>query len=523
MSIGEPHAGSKTGRRKFDSRKLWEGVDASDYSNPIIHADYSDPDVLRHGDDYYMTASSFNCTPGLPILHSRDLVNWTIINHAVQNLPGKRFEQVQPGCGIWAPSIRYHDGSFWIYFAMPDEGIYFVKASDPRGEWTTPHLVEPGKGLIDPCPLWDDDGQAYLVHAYAHSRSGLRDRLHVRPMSTDGMRLIGEGQIIFEDAESHPIIEGPKFLKKDGWYYIFAPAGGVATGWQVALRSRHIFGPYDAKIVLEQGESSVNGPHQGAMVETSNGEWWFFHFQDAGPYGRIVHLQPVVWNEGWPVIGIDQDGNGIGEPVLRFRKPSTAQSSRGFVIQTSDEFDRPRLGPQWQWNANHQTDWYSLSAAPGWLRLYGQPAPGGTITMAPHLLLQKFPACTFTAITRLRMPQSPSPSKAGLVVIGNEHAGLFASSTGGISRLERISSDRDFAEVADVKDGCAPHADYEVSLRVDVREDAVCSFSYSLDGREFYPVGGDFQATPGKWIGARVGIVVLGNDSYSDFEYFRIS
>ena len=200
------------------------------YCNPVLFADYSDPDATRHGDDYYLVASSFNCTPGLPILHSRDLVNWTLINHAVKNLPHPRYAEVQPGCGVWAPAIRHHAGKFWIFFPMPDEGIYVTTAAHPAGEWSEPHLVQAGKGLIDPCPLWDDDGQAWLVHAYAGSRAGIKHRLRVCPMAPDASRLLGEGKIVYHEPEKHPTLEGPKFLKRDGWYYILAPAGGVENG-----------------------------------------------------------------------------------------------------------------------------------------------------------------------------------------------------------------------------------------------------------------------------------------------------
>src|SRR5439155_9640228 len=141
------------------------------FRNPILYADYSDPDVVRDGEDFYLVASSFNCTPALPILHSRDLVNWTIVNHALDNLPNPRgvFDKPRHGEGVWAPAIRKHDEKFWIFFPMPDEGIYVTTADDPSGQWSEPHLLIEGKGLIDPCPLWDDDGKAYLVHAYARS------------------------------------------------------------------------------------------------------------------------------------------------------------------------------------------------------------------------------------------------------------------------------------------------------------------------------------------------------------------
>ncbi|MGH7980042.1 MAG: glycoside hydrolase 43 family protein, partial [Limisphaerales bacterium] len=237
------------------------------YRNPVIYADYSDPDAIRVGDDFYLTASSFNCTPGLPILHSKDLVNWRIIRHALENLPHLRYARVRPGCGVWAPAIRFHAGKFWIFFPMPDEGIYVITANHPAGKWSKPHLLQRGKGLIDPCPLWDDDGRAWLVHAYSYSRARIRHMLRVRPMAPDGSRLLGPGKIVFHQPEKHPIIEGPKFLKKDGWYYILAPAGGVPGGWQTVLRSRHIYGPYEDKIVLSRGSTPINGPHQGALLD----------------------------------------------------------------------------------------------------------------------------------------------------------------------------------------------------------------------------------------------------------------
>jgi beta-xylosidase len=366
------------------------------FRNPILCADYSDPDVVRHGNDFFMTASSFTSTPGLPILHSKDLVNWSLINHAVKNLPHPRYAEVHPGCGVWAPAIRFQAGKFWIFFAMPDEGIYVTTADDPAGQWSEPHLVQEGKGLIDPCPLWDDDGRVYLVHAYANSRSGIKHILRVCPMAPDGLQLLGEGKIVFQDPDRHPTLEGPKFLKKDGWYYILSPAGGVETGWQVVLRSRNIYGPYEDKIVLEQGSTAINGPHQGALVDTPNGEWWFLHFQDAGLYGRIVHLQPVRWQDGWPLMGEDQDGNGVGEPVLQHAKPAGLNAGGRAAPQTSDEFNSPKLGWQWQWQANHQDDWYSLSSRAGWLRLHPQPVAHTDLTRVPNVLLQKFPARSFT-------------------------------------------------------------------------------------------------------------------------------
>ena len=491
------------------------------YRNPIIHADYSDPDVIRHGNDFYLTASSFNCTPGLPILHSRDLVNWRLINHAVKNLPNLRYEQVQPGCGIWAPTIRFHEGKFWIFFAMPDEGIFVTTTSDPSGQWSEPHLLQEGKGLIDPCPLWDDDGKAYLVHAYAHSRSGLKDRLQICPLAPDGSRLLGEGRIVFHDPQKHPTVEGPKFLKRDGWYYILAPAGGVATGWQTVMRSRSIYGPYEDRIVLAQGNTSVNGPHQGAIVDTPDDQWWFIHFQDHGAYGRVTHLQPVEWQDDWPLVGSNQYA-GVGEPVREHTKPSNSLEASPIVPQTSDDFNLPQLGLQWQWNANHRDDWYSLQARPGWLRLFAQPTSEQNLAVAPHLLLQKFPAPEFSATTVVELPVTDQEVNAGLVVLGYSYAGIAIRRCEGVLLLEQFSRDADSAENQGAIYETVAGLDGPIWLRTEVQSNAICSFSYSLDGRAYSPVGRSIVATPGIWIGAKVGIFSNGNNSYAEFESFRI-
>jgi beta-xylosidase len=496
------------------------------FRNPIIHADYSDPDVIRHGDDFFLVASSLNCTPGLPILHSRDLVNWTIINHAVRNLPHERFTEVQHGCGVWAPAIRFHAGKFWIFFPMPDEGIYVTTATDPAGQWSEPHLVQAGRGLIDPCPLWDD-GKAYLVHAYAHSRTGIKHVLRVRPMAPDGSRLLGEGRIVFNKPDRHPTLEGPKFLKKDGWYYILAPAGGVETGWQVALRSRKIYGPYRDKVVLEQGGTSINGPHQGALVDLPNGEWWFVHFQDAGAYGRIIHLQPVVWQGGWPLMGVDQDHNGIGEPVLRHAKPALPKSPVA-VPQTGDEFDSSRLGLQWQWHANFQEKWFSLAARPGWLRLIAMPMPAQAInlTSVPHRLTQKFPAAEFTATTRLDFSKLAIGEKAGLVITGMDYSLLAVERTASGCQLARAACQNALGAGREKTEATVVCPSNSVWLRVKIVFPGKCDFSHSFDGKKFSPLGKSFTARKSIWTGSKVGLFCLARagarkTGHADFDWFR--
>jgi beta-xylosidase len=487
------------------------------FRNPIIYADYSDPDVVRVGEDYFMTASSFNCTPGLPVLHSKDLVNWKIIGHALKNLPHPRYDQVQPGCGVWAPAIRFHAGKYWIFFPTPDEGIYVTTAKRPAGPWTKPHLLQEGKGLIDPCPLWDDDGKAYLVHAYSLSRAGFRDVLRVRPMAPDGSRLFGEGEIVFSAPERHPVIEGPKFLKKDGWYYILAPAGGVENGWQVALRSRNIYGPYLDKIVLERGATSINGPHQGALVDTPDGQWWFVHFQDAGVYGRIVHLQPVQWQDEWPLMGT-LSKKGLCQPVLHHAKPLPVKSLP-VAPQTSDEFDSPRLGLQWQWHANHKKDWHSLAARPNWLRLFPQLAMSENLGLLRNLLLQKFPARSFTAETLLEFSPNQAGEEAGLIVAGESSATLaLEKGDAGNHVVLQINGVQKF-----IKEGVPDR----VKLQVTVKDGGLCEFKFSVNGK-WVAIPQTFAARKGVWIGAKLGLYSLkrfnmSQSGHADFDYFRFS
>lgn len=490
------------------------------YRNPVLYADYSDPDVIRVGEDYYLTASSFNCTPGLPILHSKDLVNWTIINHAVKNLPHPRFGDVQPGHGVWAPSIRHHAGKFWIVFPMPDEGLYVTTAVDPAGEWSEPHLLLPGKGLIDPCPFWDDDGKAYIAFAYAGSRAGIRNRLHVRSVSPDLARVNCEGKVIAQIDESLPALEGPKWHKRNGWYYISAPSGGVQMGWQVVFRSRSVYGPYEERIVLAQRGTSVNGPHQGALVDTPEGEWWFLHFQDADLYGRVVHLQPVRWEDDWPLVGVDQNEGGVGRPVRQFGKPKSRATSRIAVPQTTDEFETPDLGLQWQWQSNHQDTWYSLSTRSGFLRLYPQFVLKGDFAKAGNLLLQKFPARTFCVETQLELPPGHVDLHAGVIVMGLEFAALDAQRTDAGYKL-RLSMTPETRG-----DHVVPAAE-SLRLRINVAEGGVCTFGVVDEGSQFYQIGPAFHARPGRWIGAKVGIYCLTPDvlkaqGHADFDYFRV-
>ncbi len=502
------------------------------YKNPILHADYSDPDICKVGDDFYMTASSFNAIPGLPILHSKDLVNWKLIGYALDRQPPfEHFSKPQHGNGVWAPAIRHHNGEFYIYYGDPDFGIYMIKSQDPAGPWEEPVLVEEGKGLIDACPLWDDDGKAYLVHAYAGSRAGIKSVVVVKPMNPEGTKVTGAGKLVFDGHDAHPTVEGTKFYKRNGYYYIFAPAGGVSTGWQLAMRAKHPYGPYEERIVMDQGKTDINGPHQGGWVELDNGENWFVHFQDKEAYGRIVHLQPMEWKNDWPVIGEDRDGDGKGQPVLRHKKPDVGRSYPIETPQDSDEFDGNDISLQWQWHANPEATWAFANPAAGKLRLFTDKLPDDSKNLwdAPNLLLQKFPAEEFKATTALEFHPNPKldNEKAGLIVMGMSYAYISLESKDGEIHISQVVCEdaehgkpERIAETVKLKGN-------KVQFRVEVTKGGKCTFGYSTNGSKFKSLGETFTAVPGKWIGAKVGLFAIRdtkiNDSgFADIDWFRI-
>lgn len=513
------------------------------YTNPVINADYSDPDVCVAGEDYYLTASSFNCIPGLPILHSKDLVNWEIIGHAVKELePKQEFDRPSHGNGIWAPSIRYHNGEFYIYWGDPDYGVFMVKTKDPAGEWSKPLCVIPGKGLIDTTPLWDDDGRCYLVNAYANSRSRFASVIAIRELSADGTKPIGNPVIIYDgNGTESRTCEGPKIYKRDGWYWVMFPAGGVPTGFQVVMRSKNPFGPYESKVVLAQGKTKINGPHQGAWVHTKFGEDWFLHFQDKEAYGRVVHLQPVTWKDNWPVMGVDKDGDYCGEPVTTYRKPKTSGKVQVVNPAESDEFSDTRLGLQWQWHANYN-ETFGMPTAFGSYRVYTHKVSEKfqNLWEVPNLLLQKTPADKFTATTKIRFTSKDQNQTGGLLMMGLDYSGLVVKRVGNDFQLLQIScksADKGKPQteqlIATLKPTAVDQIDYQPGTHIDIYmrmsvNDGKMHFSYSLDGKKYTKCGTEFTMREGKWIGAKIGFVAYEpgqktNRGWIDADWFRVT
>jgi beta-xylosidase len=424
--------------------------DIAAYQNPILYADYSDPDVLRVGKRYYLVASSFHFSPGIPVLESPDLVHWRIAGHVLPRLnfaPG--YDMVPPytltdatqgpvgngqryGGGVWAPALRYHDHKFYVYWPTPGEGIFVSTASRMEGPWSSPVTVLSGPGYEDPCPFWDTDGKAYLIHAKVGAGFLILHRL-----SPDGTRVLDEGKTIVEDRANLPVIEGPKLYKRHGWYYIFAPIGGVGTGGEAVLRSRHIFGPYQWRVVLVPGQTAVAGPHQGGYVETPDRKGWFVHFNDTGAFGRITYLEPVRWRDAWPIIG-DAIGDGLqGQPVVAHAVPVSTPDAAHYHLQDSDEFNSPILGLQWEWNHNPDDHSWSLTERPGYLRLHAPSAQYLVTARNTVTQILQGPAMTVTA--RLDISHLSEQQRAGLVLFGFKPTWIGVVRDGGMSYLTYAS------------------------------------------------------------------------------------
>lgn len=559
--------------------KLWvpDNGDGT-FTNPVIYADYSDPDVIRVGDTYYMTASSFNYCPGLPILISKDLVNWELVNYATGNITDMSvndYDIPQHSRGIWAPAIRYNNGTFYIFYGMPDEGYYVIETKDPLGKWSEPHLLLRGKGLIDPCPIWDGD-KAYVVHGYAKSRIGFKSFLGIFEMTPDCKSVIGDDKILYDGLATNHTIEGPKTYKIGDYFYILAPAGGVKIGWQTALRSKSIYGLFEEAYVLATGDTIVNGPHQGALVDDANGDLWFVHFQDRGLYGRLTHVQPVKMVDEWPVMGEGDNtpagpenvvSKYCGKPVITYKKPAClggVKVTEALGLQASDDFSGGSLALQWQWTGNGYDEFYALGANSAekngfeGIRLFAKnPAKDTepTIWRSANVLTQKIITPFFDISTDIEFSELKDNEQTGLVMMGGEYAYIAVRQTQGVRSLvlaeaytdkEKLTTvnsmttayvGENITKICDIADGCSK---IQLGLSLisdgtDVSKDPLKAVAGNMKFGFYYidstgakvDVSTKFFPADHTWVGAKAGIFTLALDTashegYADFKKFNV-
>ena len=484
----------------------WGDQGNGTYINPVLIADYSDPDVIRVGEKYYMVCSEFHFM-GMPVLESEDLVNWRVISQVYTKLDFSEYNtNNRYAGGSWAPTIRFHNNKYWVYFCTPDEGLFMSTAEKPEGPWAPLTIVKKVAKWEDPCPFWDEDGKAYL----GHSLHGAGPII-IHKMSDDGTKLLDDGFTVY----TGPVAEGTKIHRFNNYYYISIPEGGVGEGWQTILRSKNIFGPYEKKVVLETGSTTINGPHQGALVETQKGEWWFYHFQSSGAMGRVLHLQPVHWQDNWPVIGVDIDQNGIGEPVFVWKKPDIGKKTFPSAPQTDDNFNTKKLGLQWQWNHNPVDEGWSLSKKPGYLSLTAYKAD--SFMKARNTLTQRLMGNTGDVITEMDFSGMADGQFAGMCSMSKANSQIGIHRKGG-KTFVYFKSGKTYEEKAVL----GKRIYFKVTLNTDGAKN---QFYYSLDNKNFQPFGKIFEVKWGYWKGSRIGLFSYneikdgGTASFNWFDY----
>jgi beta-xylosidase len=356
-------------------QSAWGDQGEGTYSNPVMPGDFSDLDAIRVGGDYYAISSTMQYSAGMAIVYSKDLVNWTMIGHVVPDLTLIDAElnwnkMNRPGRGIWAGAIRYHAKKFWVYFGTLDQGIFMSTAVVPTGPWTAAKRVLAGAGWDDPCPFWDDDGQAYLVttNFAAEGPSGRSYNIHLFRMNEGGTALLVKSDRIIHQSKGS---EANKLSKIHGLYYHYYSQVRGEGRVPMMERSPSLDGPWESHQLMHVNAALDKEPNQGGLVEIPSGEWYFLTHQGRGDWeGRAGVLLLVTWIKGWPIIG-KVGVDGIGNMIWHAKKPIP-----GFprtTLSASDSFDEPVLKPEWEWNDQPRAGMWSLTDQPGALTMRAFP------------------------------------------------------------------------------------------------------------------------------------------------------
>lgn len=409
------------------------------YQNPVAAGFFPDPSITRRGDDYYMVLSSFSYTPGLPILHSTDLVNWQLIGHALNRASQVDMSGMQVSRGIFAPTIRYHDGTFYIITTVVDKGGNFIlTATDPAGPWSEPIWLPEVEG-IDPDMFFDDDGKVYISHNGEAPGEALYEGHRAiwmwqydpvkKAVLPDSKKLLVNGGV---DLSTKPIwIEAPHIYKYNGWYYLVCAEGGTADQHSaVVFRTRSLsepFVPYGDNPILTQRDlpadraNPITTAGHADLVQLPDGQWWAVFLatrtydQTFFNTGRETFLLPVSWKDEWPTI-LPQ-----GQEIpYRHPAPTGLISSIGAMTQTGnfnwrDEFDNQSLKPDWNLLREFDQSWLSLD---GQNLLLSAKAVGMDSLSQPAFIGRRQQHTSFETSTSLVVPKGKI--SAGLVAFQNE-------------------------------------------------------------------------------------------------------
>ena len=495
------------------------------YTNPVIAADYPDPDVIKVGDTYYFVSTTMFVFPGVTILKSKDLVNWEYASNAVPRFDFSECYNLD-GCnryrhGQWATSLKYHNDKFHLLFITLDEGGFYLTADKAEGPWVINHLP---KGFYDPGLFFDDDGRIYVSHGYGE--------ISITEVNED-LEPISEDSLVFT-GDIRGGLEGMHVYKINDYYYLYGTYGGL-DGFQVALRSKNIYGPYEQNIAIRDTTYGTNfGIHQGALIETQAGEWWTMLFVDNGPFGRFPSLQPVTWVDDWPIVGVD------GKAVTTHKKPNVAAVHPTLTLPTSDEFEEAHMGMQWGWNHNPVSEKWSLTEKPGYLRLHT-----ATVTddfkMAQNTLTQRMFAyyndSTYTlGTTKLDISNMKEGDVAGLAVFQDPYGYIGVKMADGNKKIVMVNDGEQIAttdladDVSTIYFRSNPLFGSGAAPMYGGNSDpnsGTASFFYSVDGEEFTKLGNTLNMrfsltvfTGNKFCLFNYATEELGG--YVDFDWFRM-
>lgn len=484
------------------------------FTNPVIYADVPDVDVIRVGSDFYMVSTTMHLMPGVPIMKSKDLVNWEIISYVVPEIKDSPAYDLEGGNvygqGQWATSLRYHNGKFYVFFATNrPQKTYIYSAANPAGKWNKE--MDLNVLFHDTSLLFDDDGKVYVAGG------GSNIRLQELKSDLSGVKQGGVNVEIVNGREHNlkGLLEGTHLCKYNGKYYLFMiwwPAGGIRT--EVAFRSDKIEGPYEHKIILSDDmDRKGAGVAQGCIVDTEDGRWYGFLFQDRGAVGRVPVLMPCRWEDGWPMLG-----DAEGKVPLIMEKPVKGQKATPLVV--SDDFKASKLPFNWQWNHNPDNNLWSLTERKGYMRLKTGKVVQ-TIFEARNMLSQRTegPACQ--GIISLDVSKMQDGDVAGLSAYCSEPGIISVKMEGDKKYLVMTDRNTEKEKVELTRNIVYLRLDCDFNKGTDK-----ANFYYSLNNKDWTKLGTEFQMVYNlkHFMGNRFGIfnyATKASGGYVDVDFFR--
>lgn len=488
------------------------------YANPIICADMPNPDAIRVGNDFYMVCSSANLVRGIPVYHSKNVAEWRLINNVLPDIPFEGYEKAKHGYGAGSPSLRFHKGNYYCLIPIAGEGIFVSQTDNPRGEWSPLRPLIEGDGIKDACPVWDGN-VCYIVFSFGKNSDDLDSRLAVCEANEELTAVSDKFTVIYDGRNMSPEIENAKIYRRGKYFYILAVAGGKKSGWQVALRSPDIYGPYESRIILTQGETDINGPCSGALIDIddSGEKWAFLHNQDKGAYGKVLHLQPAIWLNDWVLCGRVTDERLPAAPVSDGEYPVAIKTD--YSLDSSDEFDEEKLSVKWLSPANRKSEWYEMKRG---LKLNCAYYAVNSLSDLPQLFLQKAPYLNFSVKTKCRLNLIEDGDETGFCVFGREYAYICVVRRGGRNYLEIRKGTIGGSEDETLCQS-QPYDENYVTFQTSAKyEDAnKLTYKFTFGGSAFTR---KFYASAGYGTGALIGVYARSNERSKGnavFKFFR--